>query len=78
MPGVKSPTHPDFHPLWATLQERGAGALDDQIMVLVARAIDQAVNLFDRARLQATSEAPLFPGDCNGASAAMRGARFLA
>ena len=23
MPGAKSPTHPDFHPLWAMLQERG-------------------------------------------------------
>ena len=40
---------------YATLQQRGAsalGALDDQIMVLVSRAIDQDVNLFDRARLQ--------------------------
>jgi nitrogen fixation/metabolism regulation signal transduction histidine kinase len=48
---------------YATLQQRGTGALeriDDQIMVLVARAIDQDVNLFDRARLQATSERDLF------------------
>ena len=48
---------------YATLQQRGAsalGALDDQIMVLVSRAIDQDVNLFDRARLQATSEPDLF------------------
>ena len=37
---------------YATLQQRGAGALaalDDQIMVLVRRAIDQDVNLFERA-----------------------------
>jgi signal transduction histidine kinase len=48
---------------YATLQELGTGALgelDDQIMVLVGRAIDQAVNLFDRERLQATSERDLF------------------
>jgi signal transduction histidine kinase len=48
---------------YATLQQRGAGtleALDDQIMVLVSRAIDQDVNLYDRARLQATSERDLF------------------
>ena len=48
---------------YATLQQRGAGALDaldDQIMMLVSRAIDQDVNLFDRARLQATSEPDLF------------------
>jgi nitrogen fixation/metabolism regulation signal transduction histidine kinase len=34
--------------------------LDDEIMVLVSRAIDEDVNLFDRARLQATSERDLF------------------
>ncbi len=48
---------------YATLQQRGAGvleALDDQVMVLVGRAIDQDVNLYDRARLQATSERDLF------------------
>ena len=48
---------------YAALQQRGAAALDaidDQIMVLVRRAIDQDVNLFDRARLQATSERDLF------------------
>jgi signal transduction histidine kinase len=48
---------------YAALQQRGASSLDlidDQVMVLVRRAIDQDVNLFDRARLQATSERPLF------------------
>ncbi|MEQ1869743.1 MAG: HAMP domain-containing sensor histidine kinase [Vicinamibacterales bacterium] len=49
---------------YAALQQRGgADALDlvdDQVMVLVRRAIDQDVNLFDRSRLQATSERPLF------------------
>ena len=48
---------------YATLQTRGAGALtaiDDQIMVLVRRAIDEDVNLFDRDRLQATSARDLF------------------
>ena len=48
---------------YATLQQRGAGALvalDDQIMVLVRRAIDQDVNLFDRRAIQATSERDLF------------------
>jgi signal transduction histidine kinase len=48
---------------YAALQQRGAGALDlvdDQVMVLVRRAIDQDVSLFDRARLQATSERPLY------------------
>ena len=48
---------------YAALQQRGAESLDvldDQIMVLVRRAIDQDVNLFDRARLQATSERDLF------------------
>ncbi len=48
---------------YAALQQRGASSLDlvdDQVMVLVRRAIDQDVNLFDRWRLQATSERPLF------------------
>jgi len=48
---------------YATLQTRGAGAMtaiDDQIMVLVRRAIDEDVNLFDRDRLQATSARDLF------------------
>jgi len=48
---------------YATLQQRGPGAfepLDDEIMVLVSRAIDEDVNLFDRARLQATSAYDLF------------------
>jgi signal transduction histidine kinase len=48
---------------YATLQQRGASALtaiDDQIMVLVRRAIDEDVNLFDRTRLQATSARDLF------------------
>jgi signal transduction histidine kinase len=48
---------------YATLQRQGGQPfelLDDQIMVLVGRAIDQAVNLFDGTRLQATSERDLF------------------
>jgi signal transduction histidine kinase len=48
---------------YATLQQRGPGAInviDDQIMVLVRRAIDEDVNLFDRQRLQATSARDLF------------------
>ncbi len=48
---------------YAALQQRGAAALDtidDQIMVLVRRAIDEDVNLFNRARLQATSARDLF------------------
>ncbi len=48
---------------YAALQQRGTGALtvlDDPIMVLVRRAIDQDVNLFDGAQLQATSERDLF------------------
>jgi signal transduction histidine kinase len=48
---------------YATLQQRGTGALtaiDDQIMVLVRRAIDEDVNLFDRDHLQATSARDLF------------------
>jgi signal transduction histidine kinase len=48
---------------YAALQTRGTialAAIDDQIMVLVRRAIDEDVNLFDRARLQATSARDLF------------------
>jgi signal transduction histidine kinase len=48
---------------YAALQQRGTQALDvidDQIMVLVGRAIDQDVDLFDGPRLQATSERDLF------------------
>ena len=48
---------------YAALQQPGAKALDtidDQIMVLVRRAIDEDVNLFDRTRLQATSARDLF------------------
>jgi signal transduction histidine kinase len=48
---------------YATLQQRGAGGLDtlnDDIIVLVSRAIDEDVNLFDRARLQATSALDLY------------------
>ena len=48
---------------YAALQQRGPGALsaiDDQIMVLVRRAIDEDVNLFDRDHLQATSARDLF------------------
>jgi signal transduction histidine kinase len=48
---------------YAALQKDGAqtlGLLDDQVMVLVSRAIDQDVDLFDGPRLQATSERDLF------------------
>jgi signal transduction histidine kinase len=48
---------------YAALQQRGAAALDtvdDQIMVLIRRAIDEDVNLFNRSRLQATSARDLF------------------
>jgi len=48
---------------YAALQQRGAAALDtvdDQLMVLVRRAIDEDANLFNRARLQATSARDLF------------------
>ncbi|MGC4082013.1 MAG: HAMP domain-containing sensor histidine kinase [Vicinamibacterales bacterium] len=48
---------------YVALQQRGAGSLDkidDEFMLLVRRAIDQDVNLFDGARLRATSERPLF------------------
>jgi signal transduction histidine kinase len=48
---------------YATLQQRQTGALrqlDDSVMVIVGRAIDQAVNLFDDSELQATSERDLY------------------
>jgi len=48
---------------YAALQQRGTNSLqavDDQFMVLVRWAIDQDVHLFDRTRLQATSERDLF------------------
>src|SRR4030095_2283564 len=48
---------------YATLQHRQTGALrllDASVMVIVGRAIDQAVNLFDDAELQATSERDLY------------------
>src|SRR4029453_16377844 len=48
---------------YATLPQAGPnalGSLDDQIMALVRRAIDEDVNLFARAQLQATSERPPF------------------
>ncbi|MGE3956367.1 MAG: ATP-binding protein [Vicinamibacterales bacterium] len=48
---------------YVELQQRGAGSLDridDEFMLLVRRAIDQDVNLFDGPRLRATSERPLF------------------
>jgi signal transduction histidine kinase len=48
---------------YATLQQRGTSALvsiDDQIMVLVSRAIDQDVNLFNGSSLEATSQRDLF------------------
>jgi signal transduction histidine kinase len=39
---------------------RAGAALDDQVMALVRRAIDEDVNLFERAQLQVTSERDLF------------------
>jgi signal transduction histidine kinase len=48
---------------YAAIQQSGSSSLavlDDQIMVLVWRAIDEDVNLFDRGRLQATSARDLF------------------
>ena len=49
---------------YAALQQRGPAdgleTLDDDIMMLVSRAIDEDVNLFDRARLQATSALDLY------------------
>jgi len=43
---------------YATLQQRAT--IDDQIMVLIRRAIDQDVNLFERAELRATSALEVF------------------
>jgi signal transduction histidine kinase len=51
---------------YATLQQQGAGSLellDDQVMVLVKRAINQDVDLFTGPRLQATSQRDLFASD---------------
>jgi signal transduction histidine kinase len=48
---------------YATLQQRGQATLEplnDEVMVLVSQAIDEDVNLYDRSRLQATSERYLF------------------
>jgi signal transduction histidine kinase len=48
---------------YVELQQRGAGTIeriDDEFMLLVRRAIDEDVNLFDGPRLRATSERPLF------------------
>jgi signal transduction histidine kinase len=48
---------------YAALQQRGAGGLDtldDDIMRLVSRAVDEDVNLFNGARLQATSALDLY------------------
>ncbi len=48
---------------YVALQQRGAGSIDridDEFMLLVRRAIDEDVNLFDGPRLRATSERPLF------------------
>lgn len=51
---------------YAALQQRGSGgleALDDDIMMLVSRAIDEDVNLFYRTRLQATSALDLYASE---------------
>jgi signal transduction histidine kinase len=47
---------------YGSLQQRGAStaALDDPLMVLVGRAIGQDVNLYDRSRLEASSQRDLF------------------
>ncbi len=47
---------------YAVIQQRNSGRnpLDDQLMVLVWRAIDEDVNLFEKAHLQATSARDLF------------------
>jgi len=47
---------------YATLQQRGGtlSGIEDPVMVLVSRAIDEDVNLFDRQHLQATSARDLF------------------
>ncbi len=42
------------------IRSRALDYLDDQTMVIVGRAIDQPVNLFERDRLRATSERDLF------------------
>lgn len=44
----------------ASNRARALEYLDDQTMVIVGRAIDQPVNLFERDRLRATSERDLF------------------
>jgi signal transduction histidine kinase len=48
---------------YLALQQQGVSSLagiNDEFMVLVRRAIDEEVNLFEGSRLQATSERPLF------------------
>ena len=48
---------------YAALQQRGPDgleAIDDDIMILVSRAIDEDVNLFDRTELLATSALDLY------------------
>jgi len=48
---------------YASLQQRGPSTLasiDDQVLVLVSRAIGQDVNLFDRTGLEASSQRDLF------------------
>jgi signal transduction histidine kinase len=47
---------------YATLQQRGESltAIEDRILVLVSRAIDEDVNLFEQQHLQATSARDLF------------------
>jgi signal transduction histidine kinase len=48
---------------YATLQQRGPASqpsIDDQVMVLVGRAIGENVNLFDRSGLEASSQRDLF------------------
>ena len=61
---------------YAALQPHQSGTLevlDDQVMILVSQAIDQAVNLFDPTHLQATSEPDLFAsGVLSGADARRR------
>src|SRR5215467_9262096 len=48
---------------YASLQQRGPASqpsIDDQVMVLVGRAIGENVNLFDRSGLEASSQRDLF------------------
>ena len=48
---------------YASLQQRGPttlASIDDQVMVLVSRAIGRDVNLFDRSGLEASSQRDLF------------------